>query len=149
MVFSHFAESSYTKSLISLFVIFVTLLLSGCSDDKSSNGLSTMTINWVAPVARSNGDPLPLSEIGGYRIYYGTTTGNYPNQLDIQDATAEQAILTVPSGAYFYVMTTYDVDGRESVYSAENEITVTSPDGGYFYIGAIYDFNGYENKIIT
>ena len=78
------------------------------------------TLNWTAPVTRADGTPLPLSEIDGYRIYYGELSGSYPNSVEVADGAAETVTVTdVPVGDYRVVMTTYDVDGRESGYSAE------------------------------
>jgi len=78
------------------------------------------TLSWTAPVARADGSPLSLADIEGYRIYYGTSTGNYPNSVDINDGTAVQLTLNnLPLGTYHLVMTTYDFAGRESVFSPE------------------------------
>ncbi len=79
---------------------------------------SSTTISWTAPVARADMTPLSLASIGGYRVYYGTSAGNYTNSIDVTDGTAEQVTLTnLPLGIYYFVVTTYDVGGRESVYS--------------------------------
>ena len=78
------------------------------------------TINWTAPVARADGSPLSLADIEGYRIYYGSSAGDYPNSVDIDDGTAVQLTLSnLPLGTYHLVMTTYDVAGRESAFSPE------------------------------
>ena len=78
------------------------------------------TLSWTAPVARADGSPLSLADIEGYRIYYGTSAGNYPNSVDINDGTAVQLTLNnLPVGTYHLAMTTYDVTGRESVLSPE------------------------------
>jgi len=121
MIFSCFMRSNYAKSLMAL---CITLQISGCAGGGDGSGSGTVTVNWTAPDTRSNGDQLSLAEIGGYRIYYGATAGDYPNQLDINDSTAEQTTFTVPSGVYYFVMTTYDVDGRESSFSIENTIAI-------------------------
>lgn len=117
----NYAGFGFTKGLI---VLCIALQISGCSEEDVNLGTKTVQLTWIAPVERANGDPLSPSEIGGYRVYYGKTAGNYPNQLDINDGTADQTTLTVPLGVYFIIMTTYDVDGRESAFSAENKITI-------------------------
>jgi hypothetical protein len=79
----------------------------------------SLTLQWTAPVTRTDGTPLSLADIDGYRILYGDSAGNYPNQLDVPDGTAQSATITdLPVGTYYIVMTTYDVDGRESAYSS-------------------------------
>ena len=78
------------------------------------------TLNWTAPAARSDGSSLALADIGGYRIFYGSTSGSYSHQLDVTDPTATSFTLTdVPVGTYYFVMTAYDNSGRESLYSPE------------------------------
>ena len=82
-------------------------------------------LNWTAPSEREDGTALALSEISGYRIYYGAVTGVYQEQIDVNDLTATQAELTgVPPGTYYVVVTTIDTDGRESAYSSEVIVTL-------------------------
>jgi len=77
-----------------------------------------INMSWVAPVEREDGTPITMAEIAGYRIYYGTVQGNYTNNVDIADSSTMQATLSnLTTGTYYIVMTTYDVDGRESVFS--------------------------------
>jgi hypothetical protein len=77
-------------------------------------------VRWTAPATRADGEPLSLTDINGYRIYYGDTSGNYTDVAEVPDGTATSATVTdVPVGTSYLVMTTYDVDGRESGYSRE------------------------------
>ena len=77
-----------------------------------------INLSWVPPVEREDGTPITMAEIAGYRIYYGTVQGNYTNNVDIADSSTMQATLSnLTTGTYYIVMTTYDVDGRESVFS--------------------------------
>ena len=79
---------------------------------------STSGISWVAPSEREDNAGLALSEIAGYRIYYGVEAGVYLDKIEINDPTATQAQLSgIPSGKYFVVMTTIDIEGLESLWS--------------------------------
>jgi hypothetical protein len=87
----------------------------------TASGTTTgvMTLQWTAPVARADGTPLSLSEIAGYRVYYGPSPGNYPNAVNITNGSLQSAILKgVPVGTYYVAMSTYDTSGLESNYSA-------------------------------
>jgi len=87
----------------------------------SPTGTTTgsMTLQWTAPVTRTDGTPLSLSEIAGYRVHYGTSPGSYPHHVDITDGSLQSATLTgVPVGTYYIAMSTYDSNGLESSYSA-------------------------------
>jgi hypothetical protein len=79
----------------------------------------SLTLQWTAPVSRTDGTPLSLADIDGYHIYYGVSAENYTNRLDVSDGTAQSATITdIPVGTYYVVMTTYDVGGLESAYSS-------------------------------
>jgi hypothetical protein len=80
----------------------------------------SFSLGWTAPVARSDGTPLSLADINGYRLYYGTSPGIYPDAVEVSDGTATSATVTgVPLGTSYVVMTTTDAGGRESIYSQE------------------------------
>ena len=80
----------------------------------------SLALSWTAPVARADGTPLSLADIDGYRIHYGKSSGNYTSHFTLADGTAQKVTLTgLPVGTCYLVMTTYDVDGRESGYSSE------------------------------
>jgi hypothetical protein len=91
---------------------------SSTSSQSSTNATASLSLNWVAPVARADGTPLSLADIDGYHIYYGNEDGSYPNRVKVADGTTQRVTLKdLVSGTYYIVMTTYDVDGRESGYS--------------------------------
>ena len=78
-----------------------------------------MKLSWSAPTTRTDGEPLSLSEIDGYRLYYGKQKGTYVQIADIKDGTAQSATVTgLPVGTFYVAMTTYDANGIESDYSA-------------------------------
>jgi len=80
----------------------------------------SFSLGWTAPATRSDGMPLSLADINGYRLYYGASTGIYPDVVEVSDGTATSATVTgVPLGINYVVMTTTDSGGRESVYSQE------------------------------
>jgi hypothetical protein len=88
--------------------------------------LGVINLSWSAPATRTDGEPLPLSDIDGYRVYYGTQQGEYQKGADIKDGSAQSATVTgVPVGVYYVVMTTYDANGVESGYSAAVMKTVS------------------------
>lgn len=77
-------------------------------------------LSWVAPVEREDGTPISMAEIAGYRVYYGTTQGDYAAHVEIADSTSMQVTLSdLTTGTYYIVVTVVDMDGRESGYSQE------------------------------
>jgi hypothetical protein len=86
-------------------------------NEPTSSG-QDISLSWIAPGERDDNSPLSLSEIAGYKIYYGTTQGEYSNSIDVNDAAAEGYTITdLPSGVYYIVVTTIDTDGLESGFS--------------------------------
>ena len=84
-----------------------------------------ITLSWVAPAEREDNSTLSLSAIAGYKVYYGTTQGQYPNSATISDGTASGYTFTdLLAGTYHFVVTTIDTEGRESLYSSEVTITI-------------------------
>jgi hypothetical protein len=81
----------------------------------------SLVLAWTAPTLRTDGSPLSLADISGYRIYYGSAHGSYPTRVNVTDPTATTT--TVPNlvagATYFGVMTTVDNAGQESGHSAE------------------------------
>ena len=85
------------------------------------------TVNWSAPSSRADGQPLSPGEIQGYRIYYGTASGQYVYSINIDDGSASSyTVQDLPVGTYYFVLTTVDSNGRESGYSTEAVRTVTT-----------------------
>lgn len=112
----------------SFFSLLISLLLSACSTgenftEDTGGGLAQgaaqgVALSWIAPAEREDGTPISMAEIAGYRVYYGTSEGVYPNEVDISDGNTMQATLSnLAAGTYYMVVTTYDVDGRESAFS--------------------------------
>ena len=95
------------------------------SVDKNVGKTGRLELSWSAPTTRTDGEPLLLSEIDGYRLYYGTQEGEYAQGANIKDGTAQSATVTgIPVGTYFVVLTAYDANGVESDYSASVKKTV-------------------------
>jgi len=127
MSFLHFYNISRLNYLLALILVLPLVACSGGDGDlsNSSSSPNSAKLSWVAPSAREDNSVLILSEIAGFRIYYGTSSGDYSNTIDIDDHTATQAVMAgIPAGTYFVAVTTVDVDGRESLYSAEVVVTV-------------------------
>ncbi len=85
------------------------------SGDESSSG--TATLDWTAPVKNSDGSV--LTDLAGYRVYYGTSSGSYPQSIDVGNVTTCQ-VRDLPGGStYYFVVTAYNLAGAESEPSNE------------------------------
>lgn len=76
-----------------------------------------VSLTWQAP--QENEDGSALTDLAGYRVYYGLTSGNYTDSLSIDSSDATSHSMTLSSGSYYFAMTAVDADGNESGYSNE------------------------------
>ena len=76
---------------------------------------TSATLSWAAPATRADGSPLPLSELGGFKIYAGTNADNLALLVDLDDpAATEYKVTDLAPATYFYAVTAYNVHGDES-----------------------------------
>ncbi len=80
----------------------------------SSGGFN---LSWAPP--EENADGTLVTRLGGYRIYYGDTPGDYPNVEEIVDPLITSHTVAATPGTYYVVMTALDPNGEESGYSNE------------------------------
>ena len=85
-------------------LVMITVAISG-----------SMQLSWTAPTENVNGSA--LTNLAGYRIYYGVQPGGYNGSVDVNVSSATQYDLSVPVGTYYLAMTALDADGNESGYS--------------------------------
>jgi len=76
-----------------------------------------VALSWVAPT--ENVDGTALTDLAGYRIYYGSTSRSYSDMVQVGDPAATSHTLNLASGDYYIAMTALDAEGNESSYSNE------------------------------
>jgi hypothetical protein len=85
------------------------------TDSTSTEGVS---LSWSAPITREDGDLLTLSELEGFRVYYGTDKNALNALVDLNDSSETSYTVTgLSPGVYYFAVTAYDYDGLESGYS--------------------------------
>lgn len=81
-----------------------------------SNG--SATLSWVAPTKREDGSA--LTNLAGFNVYYGQTSKDYANKVKIDNpGIATYMVDNLSNGTWYFVVTAYDADGRESNPSTE------------------------------
>jgi fibronectin type 3 domain-containing protein len=78
---------------------------------------NSATLQWVANTE---------SDLAGYKVYQGTTTGSYGPSIDVKKATTYMASNLQAGQTYSFAITAYDLSGNESPPSKEVR-TLQSP----------------------
>jgi hypothetical protein len=92
--------------------------------NQSNNG--SITLSWTPPSQNTDGSP--LTNLAGYRIYYGTAAGSYPNQIVVNNPGLSRYVVeNLSPGTYYFVSTAVNSQGVESDFSNMAEKTVTNP----------------------
>ncbi len=79
------------------------------------------TLSWNAPT--TNTDGTPLTDLAGYKVHMGTSSGNYTTVVDIGNVTT-YAVSNLAPGTYYFVVTAYDSSSNESNFSNEASKTI-------------------------
>jgi hypothetical protein len=79
-------------------------------------------ISWTAP--SKNTDGTAVTNLAGYRIYYGNAPRTYTQSVAITGASTTQQTLPLSSGTWYFAVTARKTDGSESAYSAEVTRTI-------------------------
>jgi hypothetical protein len=81
------------------------------------------TLSWTPPTTNSDGSP--LTNLAGYRVYWGTTAGSYPNSVPLTNpGLTSYVVANLVPGTYFFVVTAVNSVGAESVFSASASKTI-------------------------
>jgi hypothetical protein len=87
-------------------------------------GTGVATVNWMPPTEKT--DDSALTNLAGYKIYYGTSFGVYSNVITINNAGLTSYVIeNLPAGnTYYFVVTAFDSNGRESSFSEVGSKTI-------------------------
>jgi hypothetical protein len=97
----------------------------GSSFTAASNGNGTALISWMPPTQNTDGSA--LTDLAGYKIYYGTSSSNYTKIETISNPGLSSFLVdNLGVADWFFVMTVYNSSGIESSYSAEVSTTIYS-----------------------
>ena len=84
----------------------------------SQAALGNVTLSWVAPT--QNADGSPLTDLAGYKIFHGTSSGNYDHEIHIDNPGMTTYVVDnlVPD-TYFFAAKSFNASGVESDWSGE------------------------------
>ena len=99
------------------------MIISACGGGSGSAtvnqvGFSSATLSWTPPT--QNEDDSPLTDLAGYKIYYGNESGNYQTSIQIDNpGITIYVVENLTPNTYYFVMTAINSSGVESRYSNE------------------------------
>lgn len=86
--------------------------------DVVQNADGSITLSWTAPTL--NEDGTALSDLDGYKIYYGTSSGSYPNEIRIDNPSVTTHVVeNLTPDTYYFVATAFNTSDVESRFSGE------------------------------
>jgi uncharacterized repeat protein (TIGR02543 family) len=95
------------------FMVFTLLI----SLHASSAFSGYATLSWDAPV--TNADGTPLTDLAGFKVYYGTSSHNYSKSIDVGNVTTYTVNNLAEGVTYYFATSAYDDTGNESNLSTE------------------------------
>ncbi|OPY79365.1 MAG: Fibronectin type III domain protein [Syntrophorhabdus sp. PtaU1.Bin153] len=110
-----------TRSIRSHFVLLFLLSYLGIMFFAGAGNTADVTLAWNANTE---------STLAGYRIYYGTVSGNYTSNIDVGNVTTFTVTGLNDGVTYYFAATAYDTSRIESAYSNEVVKASTTTDTG-------------------
>jgi hypothetical protein len=91
----------------------------------ANSTVGNVTLGWAAPTENTNGTN--LTNLGGYKIYYGTASKQYSTTVSVSSpATLSYVIDALTVGqTYYFAVTAVSAAGIESSYSPEISATIS------------------------
>ena len=98
-----------------------TAAVEGSSNETTaveSTGKGTALVSWTPPT--DNTDDSTLTDLAGFKIYYGMFPGDYDNTITINNAGLSSFLVeNLHAADWFFVVTAINSSGIESSYSNE------------------------------
>ncbi|VAW68261.1 hypothetical protein MNBD_GAMMA09-1772 [hydrothermal vent metagenome] len=120
------------KNLTGLFLLASILVACGGSSDRTNagnnpgGGTGVASLSWTPPIENTDGSA--LTNLAGYKIYYGTTSGVYPDVITINNVGISAYVIENLSNGqtYYFVVSAFNSDGIESAYSTVGSKTTST-----------------------
>lgn len=93
-----------------------TVILSAFSIEVMGTAMGSATLSWNPPTQKTDGSP--LTNLAGYRVYWGTSQGNLANSVRIDNpGLASYMIEQLTPATWYFATSAFDSSGMESALS--------------------------------
>lgn len=101
--------------------MLLVLTLSMLNDSEAAGNIN---ISWKP--STMNIDDTPLTDLSGYKIYYGTESNVYTDSINVGNVTSYRVKQLLGGNTYYFAVKAYDHSGNESQHSNEISLTISS-----------------------
>jgi|GEM_PF-5013308 len=108
--------------MLTILAALTSISCSGGGGSESPVPPPSITLQWAGPTAYVDATSLTVS---GYKIYYGTESGNYTTVLNVGNVTSFTVPNLTANTTYYFVVTVYDAAGVESDPTDEQAKTLS------------------------
>jgi hypothetical protein len=108
------------REIFPIIIFLIFLISGGCGGSGgsgSSNSGGSITLAWDAPT--TNADGSPSTDLKGYWIYYGTSSGLYVERVYAESVTTYTLTGLTLGQVYYLAVTAIDTSDNESNLSNE------------------------------
>lgn len=88
----------------------------------TTTGTGSARLYWVEPTKNTNGTP--ISNLGGVRLYYGTSASNLSHMVQVPSPTTAYTIGNLAAGVWYFAAAAYTTGGTQGARSAVASKTV-------------------------
>lgn len=104
------------KTTVSL-PVFAIAVKAATTNPPPPSSSGTATLSWTPPTRNTDGSS--LTNLAGYRLYYGTSAGSLNKTINLNTAGLSTYVVTdLAPATYYFAMTAYTSTGAESPRSA-------------------------------
>lgn len=90
--------------------------LASFSIDVVATAVGSATLSWTPPTQKTDGSP--LTDLAGYKIYWGTSKGNYTHSATLSNPGLTSYVIDqLTPATWYFVATAFDSSGVESSFS--------------------------------
>jgi hypothetical protein len=106
--------------LLCLLLAVIISACVSCGESATVNqvGIGSTTLSWTPPTQNLDGSP--LTDLAGYKMYYGNEPGNYHTSIRIDNpGITIYVVENLTPNIYYFVLTAINSSGVESQISNE------------------------------
>src|SRR3989344_2093573 len=118
--------------IVVVMLLFVSEMSHNANNSFGDGTSNEAVLTWDYPT--TNTDGTVLTDLAGFKVYYGTASGNYSTVIDVAFATCVTAspcssstftVTNLSVATYYFAVTAYDTSGNESEFSDEVSKTIS------------------------